>query len=373
MEKSFKLSGQNIYEIALSIMLFYDVVIRQSTLKDILDVSLFGNVLWAIILCLLFVKILQSRYSLNQFLLMIIIFVVCIISSVVSNEITMIKFIVFAIGAINCDVERNLKCYIRSWVFWGLVVIALALIGVIPNHIYGFRYGMNRYGLGFTAPSSIGYLSFNVLFYYLSKNYKHIKLRLFVLIGALLFVLWYVVNCKTAIVIDVVMILCFLIARYFPQIFCKKYIYGVLIVSVFISVYFAIYYSDQNEIHKSLNSFLSLRPFYSNYYYGITGINWFGYTSQSQELVGIWLDNSYVSLLLRFGIVSLACIVIIYMIAIKGIIEKKDVVSGVGVLSAILYGLSEMTLYTFGTNIVLFIVVAYFWDALKPQKTKLLD
>lgn len=351
-----RLKKDYLYYAALFLMMFYDVVLRQSNLKKVYDVTMVGNIVWAMVIVLLLFKMILTSYTLREMGIMFVIAFICICSWRASGEITLLKFLFFTLAIKGINIEKVERIFIITSISLMLVVILSSLIGIIPNEIVTRRYGLNRYNLGFVAPSTIGYYVFSLGYLYLARCFKKIRLRVLVWGSMIMGFLWYVVNCKTAILALMAVYLLFLVAWRWEGIFLTPL--TVLAPSLFgiITVYFMVFFNNKNMLHNFLNNLMSRRFMLTNIYYRRTGIHLFGFSTDNEALSGIYLDNAYAALLLRWGIVSFLMLILIYSVALYKMVKRKNIIIIIGILGAALYSLSEAVLYSYGTNLILFYV-----------------
>lgn len=354
---------QVFYEISLCLMLFYEIIMRQSNIKQLINVDLFSNTVWVIVVTLLSFKIFFTKYTHFELIMSLIISVVCILATVNSKEITMLKFMLFSIGIVGCDIQKLMLVYIKYTLFFGFFIIFLSLINVIPNSIIAVRHGFNRYDLGFSSPASVGFLCYNFFYFYLYKNYKKKNLLTVILVlFPFLILLWWIVNSKSSFIINILMIIMFYLDKRFPNFFNKKILLLSPMIISSISIFLITNYDSSSLFYREIDSLLSLRVSLGNFYYNVVGITLFGHLTKLESLNQIWLDNSYASLLLRFGVFSLILILFIYTYVLYKAITLNDSKLIIGIICSLIYGISETTLYSFGFNIVILIVMYKFWE-----------
>jgi hypothetical protein len=240
-----------------------------------------------------------------------------------------------------------------------MLVVLSSFCGIIPNEIVGIRFGMNRYNLGFVAPSSLGYYSFSFSCYLVLCYRKKINYKFTLFNIAALGILWFIVNCKTAVISIVLLWMLFIISQRKGKVFYNKFWIITPYLLGGISLYFTVAFNSSNSFHKALNNFFSLRISYQNRYFKNTGIHLFGNSTALTSLKGIYLDNSYMSLLLRFGVIIFVIVLWLYSYSLSVAIREKNVNSVIVMLAALFYGLMEMTLYSYSMNIVLLVVMNY--------------
>lgn len=359
MNITFRQYKEQLYQISIVLMLIYEIIFKQSNIKAIVNVQLvdsINRILWIMIICIqIFCIVFCSRYTWKCMIGSFTIVVVSMIACFISRDAAMIKFALFFIAAKDIRFRRVACTYIVTSTILCIGVIMGYIVGIIPNYLNSERFGVKRNALGFTAPSSLGFIGFNIVFYlfqFKKKSKMNFLFRIMVTIEIVL-VLWYIANCRTGVVAIIFFITLYVLQKKSKKIFRYKVIALIPLICAIASVYITIFYDNTNNIHREINSLLALRPQLANLYYEIVGIHLFGTNAHLKLLDGIWLDNGYISVLLRYGVVNFTIILNIYYIALRKAIATRNDTIVMGVVTASLIGVSEMFIYSFSTNIIL--------------------
>ena len=143
-------------------------------------------------------------------------------------------------------------------------------------------------------------------------------------------------------------------------------IVSIPVICCLISYYVVYLYSYHfNTFLVNLNSLLSNRlKIVSNYYLNY-GITFFGQKALSTQLVGGQplgsLDNGYMSLLIKFGIIVTIIFLLFLSITIKKLLDAKKYEYAVCFILFTLLGISEFTFYVVIINVFL-MLFAYVYE-----------
>lgn len=275
--------------------------------------------------------------------------------------------IIIIICSLGIDYRLILKTLMWINLIGVLLVASLASLGVIPNEpIYRvLKAGGQkaRYTLGFMSPNNIGVLllSCTVCFfslYGLKKIYEYIALLF--MVGVLL----YFLDSRASALALLCMILVGAVNVCMPKIYnaiIKPVSILLLCVAPLASILLSVLY--QNGRLDGLNRLSSDRIAFGHYFLSEYGVTPFG---QPLRLVSTneaafnntdayVLDNSYLYILVQFGIIFFAFILISYFMFIKHSLSSK-LLGGLCVL--LIYCIFENALLRININPMLLMIFA---------------
>lgn len=238
------------------------------------------------------------------------------------------------VGAKDISFKKLLKAYAGTLGILLLFTMGMALTGRIENLIY-FQEGRRpRIAFGIGYPTDFSAYVFYILLAYFcfrGKKVSYIEIGGSVLMG--FFVYWFCdarLNTICIFIMTGVFLYNKLIHLYYNK---KNKIYSMnpiwqqlLTLSTSIAAIFmvtvTILYSIDNKILVYLNGFLNNRLLYGKLGYDRYGLSFWGQYIPQQGAGGsleavkhyFWLDVSYVSILLKYGIIILGMVLIIWMI-----------------------------------------------------------
>lgn len=311
--------------------------------------------LFLAIICLFFA--LGSRYSLRKLCILFISLVTIILSVKSQNFNELIfAFIVFPIiPALGSKLTFKIDLYFRTI---ATLVVTIFLRELSTYNILDTVSGRVRPSLGFTNPNTLSEIALVMILevFLLRKKLNRI---LSVLIVILSFGLILVSRSRTTFLLLVFfLVINFALQKTAKNIIVKRLVVAIPTICCLISYYVVYLYSYHfNTFLVNLNFLLSNRlRIVSNYYlnYGITV---FGQKVLSTQLVGGQslgsLDNGYMSLLIKFGIIVTIIFLFFLSITIKKLLDIRKYEYAACFILFTLLGLSEFTFYVVIINVFL--------------------
>lgn len=319
--------------------------------------------LFLAIICLFFA--LGSRYSLRKLYVLFISLVTVILSFRSQNFNELIfAFIVFPIvPALGSKLTFKIDLCFRTI---AALIVTIFLRGLSTNNILDTVSGRVRPSLGFTNPNTLSEIALVMILevFLLRKELNRI---LSVLIVCYSFVLIFTSRSRTTFLLLVFfLIINFALKKGADNVIAKRMIVSIPVICCLISYYVVYLYSYHfNTFLVNLNFLLSNRlKIVSNYYLNY-GITFFGQKALSTQLVGGQplgsLDNGYMSLLIKFGIIVTIVFLLFLSITIKKLLDTKKYEYAACFIVFTLLGLSEFTFYVVIINVFL-LLFAYVYE-----------
>ena len=241
---------------------------------------------------------------------------------------------------------------------WGITMtIILCLIGVINDFIM-YRYDLNnfiieiRHSLGFIHPNTLSVNILILLMGYIYLRYKNIKLIEFILIFIIMYIFSKITGSRNGVICITITILLFYLEKIF-NIFSNNWVkhfivYSVVLCTVLSILLTTLYKYDYNVINI-VNSLLTGRIKSASYFLDTYGFSLLGQkvnlvsiiqSQQTSEQMRI-LDNLYMSLAIRSGIILLYIYIIMYMKLYIRLFNEKKICEIILVVVICLSGLIE--------------------------------
>ena len=293
------------------------------------------------------------------------------------DEILILSFIL--IGIKNIKQERVI-CALYKGLFIGvLFVIILSVLGFIDNGTYEALRGsqvVKRYTLGFSHPNTLAIILFQLtlMFLYLHKNtISKLQLLLILVVGI---VCYKLTASRTIFICFLIMMLIIVIFRFFSvinleqisKILFSNLIRILIIIGIFGSIYVAINYNSGSSFIQNIINIIGVRIQLLYDAMQLYKINFFGQNINlvnSQEYylykgTGVVLDNSYIYMLLEFGIVPTLLIFSKYFLSIKIIVQKKDYILLMSMILYLILGFTEKYFSGLSYNFTLIVLATQF-------------
>lgn len=345
-------------------------VIFNSTIEKIFiwDTEQLNDHVAVIILIMLVAQIVFfQQYNIIELLIIGICSLPIVYATLNSNHNTMIATWIFIIAAKYIHFDTIIKIVYYVELVQTSLVIYLYESGIIPEYTM-YRGSVLRHSLGFNHPNQLGIRIFLLVVcrcYIRSKKFNLFDWSL--IIAAALFV-DKVANSKTsayALVIMALIMAFYELACLFGE---NLNMYSLIMIVIaaasnIASVSLSCIYIRSNAVLDALDKFMSRR--FSNCYVTLRyyGFSWFGQEIRlifSRPGIGktyhFWLDNAYMSILLRYGVIVFALFSALYIVTM--IFAKR---TGQHLLVAILclyaiYGIMENNFFSMSQNIFLLVL-----------------
>jgi len=367
MEKIIK--SKNLYMVTFSLW-FGMELLYSTTWKGVmgLPAGVINGAVNVVVLMLLMLQIvrLARTYSKRELFLIAGISVPIVIAAFLSGNKSLLAAWMFLAAAKNEDMDRALHMAYRMLLFGIPAVFLLCFFGFIEDNVLIMRQ-VQRYSLGFVHPNTLGMRIFQLI---LCHCYIH-RERLGVIhylsvVFAVLFVYKFP-NSQTVCICLLFFLFLLLLSRFLSGrkrnlwgIYAKCLVAGAVLANV-ASLFLSFFDVSRNPVLAHLNVWMSSRFACANRVWALYGVSFLGqkiYVSEEErKLAGIteklWLDNAYMSILLRHGIVTFLLFSIGYVWLMKyAAAQKKYMLLTVLFLFAV-YGIMETGMYAIGQNLFL--------------------
>lgn len=359
----------NNFFIYIFVLWYSTEILYNSTLKSIMGLSIdkiSDTITWLVFSLLLTQILFLQKYSKREMLIITAITFPIVISTVLSGQRTIMSAWMFIVAAKNVEFKQIIHVAYKILLIMIPMIILLCLAGIIDNRIL-LRGSVRRYSLGFSHPNQLGLRIFQLVacYCYIYKE-KLRKINYICIFLATVFLI-RIPNSQAAYITMGMFLFMLLVYKYiirkksmYIALFKKCVLYGTFCLSLFSIIFSGI---DINKYYvlARLDSWLSSRFSVCHKVWLLYGVSFWGQriyvTEDERKLVGIksplWLDNAYVSLLLRYGILIFLIFCIGYLCLIKFVEMQQDDVLMIILFLYALYGTIETGLYMITHNIFL--------------------
>lgn len=355
--------------IYIFILWYSTEILFNSTLDYIMGISadkISNIVTWLVFALLMFQIVFLQSYTKRELLMVILFTVPVIISTVLSGQRQMMSVWMFIVAAKNVDVDRVIHAAYKVLLIMIPVVMLLCLFGIIENATM-MRGSVKRFALGFSHPNQLGLSVFQLMACYCYTHKDRMDKPNYIYFLLIVLFLVRVPNSKTAYIATVVLLFMLVLYNFiknqkseYMRAFAKGILIGTFCLNFF-SIIFSYIDVNRNFLLARINSWMSSRFSVCHKVWLMYGVSFFGkriYVTESErELVGIknklWLDNSYASLLLRYGVLVFLIFSIGYLCLIKSMLIQREYVLAIILFLYAVYGLMETGWYMITHNIFL--------------------
>lgn len=281
---------------------------------------------------------------------------------------TFIKLILFGIALRGVPFERMLQYYFKATSSCTLFVVGSAALGIIENSSF-INDGVTYYSLGFNNPNTAAIFLFVLIVTFNCIYYKKLSWGMLLIEITFPFLILAVTDSRSVMVSLIIM----LILMFFDKVKINLIFNGlftILLKYLFIligavSYGIAKYYSAENPIFFKLNEMLSWRPFFFHKYFVNVEVTLFG-NAIHLDSIGA-LDNAYLMLLYRYGIVVFLLYCAIFIFVSNEFISTGNKKMLTIVIVYEIYFFMEFTPILVNVNIVLLYFIAQFWNKYKQR------
>ncbi len=266
-----------------------------------------------------------------------------------TKDATFIRLFLLASCVYFIDFDYFVKVDVGAKVTLIVSTIVLCALGFIPDQISYRADKFVRHSMGFKNPNLISLYLTVVVFeiMYLVKNKKIVLFTVAIII--LEIVEYFVLNTKTTVLILPVGLLFYIlyakkekmVKHGFQNHFIKKIIFSLPIILSFLAVISICIYNINPDIISLLNKLTSGRIEYCTIFYNFYGFSIFGNNIPDIIFDRYVLDNMYLKLLIKYGIVQFIVFIGILLLNTKKAYRNKryDVLFFIVMLE--LYGIME--------------------------------
>lgn len=330
------------------------------------NINSFANI---IVLAMLMIQIVVLQtYKRCELFVIVAITILLLISALNSGYLSIVSTWMFIVATKNVKSERLILLAKRILQLSVPLVMLLCFLGLIEN--YTMYRGMElRQSLGFSHPNQLGLRIFQwvACYVYLTggRNLKISEIVIFFISGLFTYL---VPNSQSATVCLFLLIVCVLIMQMLKKkkrgriFFGRLFVAGAIFVNLG-SVFLSLIDLANYPVLSKLDKLLSIRFSAGHRVYELYGIKWLGHTvyvsQKEREVAGIteklWLDNSYMTLLIRYGFFVYLLFTICFIFLLWKLYKSEEYKLLVILVTYSVYGIMENSVYMITHNI--FIIV----------------
>lgn len=360
----------SIFYLAEIIYLFSIYFLRDSNIeKFIINKDTFVLYVSYITIALLLLKICLSKFYISDFLRMVAILLLSVVSYYLSNSAILFISIMFILASQGVDYRKVLRIALISCFVWTILIIALFAMGFIPeisaysvyiknlNHTFRLRRS-----LGFSHVNLLGtHIGVIVLIYYYLR-FERIRPIHYIILGVLTFIIFITSFSRTSIYVFVILAIVHIIYLILRKLNKENTVQGLAIVCCWFFPIFSLLagtvFYNYTFFNTTLNNILAgrisdINIFFTEYGFSILGqdieLRGTGQVTASDH-TRLILDNVYAHLGIHFGIIML----ILFLAAATALLVKygrrEEYNTVIVILVMILWGTSELTAIRFEYN-----------------------
>ena len=339
--------------------LAYTFILLQAMFNNVPSLTPLYGIIDKLVIVLIFLTILFQNqiYRIKEIAWVVIIFAIVVISYFLSKDNIILKAIMLIIASKDINFKKFIKFDLVIKVIFCFIIIIFSQIGIAENYVILRADGTIRQSLGFSHPNALAayWLSICCDYIYLAFN-KNKIIKLFIC-TIITFIIGYITDSRTVIICVSLMIILLLYNNYLNNKIIKKIVIFLPYLLFALSLSLAYLYKSSDLI-KNIDCLLSKRIYYTEQYLQKYDINLFGQKIETvstvqSRLLNISpqiLDNSYIVLLLKFGIILLFCSCLLLSLRLKLSYRERDKLLIIILIIFMIVGLFENWLIKINYN-----------------------
>lgn len=302
----------------------------------------------------------QKRYTKKEICCSIILTIFAVTITLASKQFAILSLVVVLISSKNVDLHQLIGKILKVHVFFCLLNITGWILGLVPDHSGILSKGgriIYSYSLGYSHPNIAG-LQF-LVFLLLHLCYKRSKL-VYAYLVSLTIIIYLMCRSRTCLYLSIVSLFFFIffdgLSKYKKLgkfIFKMRYfIYLYPIMMAFISIGGVYLYINGNAWATLANAITSGRLQLGERYMNLYHIRLFGqeiYSSSNAESY-MRLDNGYLNIILRFGLIFFLLFIVAHIICLHKLIKFEKYYECLTIVLFLTYGLTEAYIYNIFIN-----------------------
>ena len=321
---------------------------------------------WLVFGLLMMQIVFFQSYTRRELMVIVSVTLPMVAATVLSGQRTILSAWMFIVAAKNIDLDSVIQRAYKILLILTPTIMILCVLGVIENKML-LRGNIPRYALGFLHPNQLGLRVFQLIVCHCYVHKGALRKHNYFYILFSIFFLVRIPNSKTAYIVTIFFLVLLLLYRYIEGrkaeligLYEKGIFYGALCFNLF-SIILSYIDVNKNFVLAKIDDWMSSRFSFCHIVWGLYKVTVFGQriyvTEEERSLAGIrsrlWLDNAYVSALLRYGILVFLIFSIGYLCLIRAALLQKQYMLAIILFLYALYGVMENGLYMITHNIFL--------------------
>ncbi|MDT2565989.1 hypothetical protein [Enterococcus avium] len=366
------------YIFCLFLWSFLFTITRQSTLDGTLlsITAILFTIVWALIRIFIVIKVLTDEISLVAFIKISFLALLSFLTFSYNDSNFLIAFAWFIVGAKGINYKFAVRAIFLSQFLSVIILFGLSKTGYIENAIF-FRKDLDnnviRYSYGFDHPNTLAARIFQIFCSWLFLRKEKLKLADCFLGFVLAFGSFRFTNSRTVYYLLLLLSFLILLNLLYKKLpinldqMIKKLSRLLYLVPLFIIVIVLNFDRIFSYIRSFATGTILSRVQLIKSYLDFYGVSLFGkpiistYSDNIIDYNFYALDNSYVYLLIGFGIIFATIFLVAYFIKIKQFWKNGEYVITIIMIMYLLYGFFETTLIKFTFNFTLIFLADFLW------------
>ncbi|MGC8409062.1 hypothetical protein [Latilactobacillus sakei] len=298
----------------------------------------------------LFFIILLRNYKINQFIMLVILLPISMLTYYTTHEVRFLMFTLFCFASIGICVKGTLKKDLIVRILSFTIIIIMHRVGILGSLLLN-RYGSGnmRDSMGFGHPNYGGTLIMTIVLEWLIVRFKKITIIEVLLLSGISIYFNNYFQSRTSFLLSLLAIFGVYVIQYINSNKIEKVLGRIKALKYFpilltiMSLSFVIFLKKGTQIYNLANKLLSSRLDIFSFYYSVAGIHWLPqritYLFQDATFVG--MDNSYIFLGIYMGLIALIGFCLVEIMCISKLLENNNIEYLIIVIIFLVFGLTE--------------------------------
>lgn len=344
---------KSILNIKLNVLIFYvgyTIILANLMFQQVYSVVNILGIANIVCLGLLFFNCIINILKIKKKREMIILFVVIIlavITRIISNNSIILMLCLLIISFRNIKFEQIVKYDLCIKTLFLIIVVSCYFLNLTTVNLH-YRDGVLRQSMGFSNPNTFSTYILSIVVEFLYLRRAKINIKDFIVIIMSICLINYYADSRTQIVCLIILATILFINKYLKKIVLNSKLINSIFNNAFLiltvlCLIIIVFYEQGNELVYSIDEATTGRIKIASEYLDVYDINLFGHnveaTSTTEDIVT--LDNTYIFLLVSYGIVPLVIMCFFMRTYMKNTSIKNEEIIRIIMLVFLASGLME--------------------------------
>lgn len=321
---------------------------------------------------LFFVKVVCTKYSLKEYVAMILLVGLAFISYRINTRDELVRFAVFLFAMKNIDLKNVLRWVFRLSVLAMVLLAILSLTGLLGDVVeqyegYGFKEGSTRLCLGLGSSNAFAIMIWALMLLAIYLYHDRMKWQHYAFMTLLSVFIYVTTLTRTTLAVMLLTVVAAFVMQYFKKLQKNKLIYALGIVLILAFVGFSVWAACVSDWHEFLspevariNDFLTGRiEVLSRFTDGGGHIsNWTAFSAPEHDR---YFDMGYVRLFYWYGIIPASVMILLVILSVIESYRRNDYMGFVMIMMMSVFTVIEAHIVSvyIARNYMIFLMGAY--------------
>ncbi len=321
---------------------------------------------------LFFIKVICTKYSLKEFIAMILLVGLAFISYRINTRDELVRFAVFLFAMKNIDLKNILRWVLRLSVLAMALLAILSLTGILGDVVeqyegYGFKEGSTRLCLGLGSSNAFAIMIWALMLLVIYLYHERLKWQHYVFMTILSVLIYVTTLTRTTLAVMLLTVALAFVMDNFRKLQKNRLVYALGIVMILAFTGFSVWAACVSDWHEFLspevariNDFLTGRiEVLSRFTDGGGHIsNWSAFSAPEHDR---YFDMGFVRMFYWYGIIPAGAMLLLVILSIIESYRRRDYMGFVMIMMMSIFTVIEAHIVSvyIARNYLLFLIGAY--------------